>query len=169
MKLFNLLKIVGIVMGIFVMLPCELSATAVTSDSLSNLPAGLKPVNSPADGFGAALFQTIFALIFVLGIIYLGVWIMRKFMHKPVLNRNAIFTSLGDYYLDSKKKLSLVRIADRILILGVAENSINLILELDAKTDGKIVLENLQKSDQSKVNFQNILNQFRGKQNTNEN
>ncbi len=145
--------------------PLFLMAKPSESDTLNPLPIGLQPANAePSGGFGAALLQTIIALLFILGIIYLGVSLMRKFMNKPVLNQSQMFKSLGDYYLDSKKKLSLVQFEDRILILGITEHAVNLIIELDAQTDGKAFLDSLNKTQSSKISFENIFNQLRGKQ-----
>lgn len=151
---FTVLSISGILM-----------AAPAALDSVKTLSTGLQPVDTmPKSGFGAALFQSFLALLLVLGIIYLSVWLMRKLINKPVLNHSSVFKSLGDFHLDSKKKLSLVKIADRFFVLGVTEQSINLVTELDSETDGKRILESLENSESAKLNFQKILNQFSGKQ-----
>jgi flagellar biogenesis protein FliO len=50
---------------------------------------------------------------------------------------------LSSHYLGPKKSISIVRIADRILVLGISNESINLITELDESEVGDLNLESL--------------------------
>lgn len=97
---------------------------AARPDSLKS--ALLKePVISPL-----VYVKVVFLLIFVVMVIVFAVWAMKRL--SPQMGRdfhNGVMKILSSTWLGPKKALHLVQVADRIMLLGMTENSVNLITE----------------------------------------
>ncbi|OFZ21032.1 MAG: hypothetical protein A2X94_06790 [Bdellovibrionales bacterium GWB1_55_8] len=94
---------------------------------------GGKPLPSPFRVFGKLA-----AIIALLGAVAFG---FRKFLRgNPILNRLAkngigkkkMIEVLSNHYLGPKKSIAVVRVAGRTMVLGITEESINLITQLGA-------------------------------------
>lgn len=85
-------------------------------------------------GPASNLLQGIFALSFVLGLIFLVYYGIRKWGKKvPLLAGSSLGTILGRMHLERGTALHFVRTGGRVLIVGVNGNAVSLVADFDAK------------------------------------
>lgn len=105
------------------------------------------------------LTKVLFALGFVLFLMYFTYYLTRKFKIAKVLPSS--IKILQVYQLGTKEKLLIVEAANRCLLLGVTPNQINTLAELNC--------EQIKESSQTpteKVKFSDLLHKFsKGKKN----
>jgi flagellar biosynthetic protein FliO len=105
--------------------------------------------NAPADstasrsidglvGQGAAtmsILKMLAALAVVIALIYLAIYLLKKFMGRGRVGggKARVLEILETAYIDPKKSLSLVRVADKSVLIGVTDNQISMLTELDAQ------------------------------------
>jgi flagellar protein FliO/FliZ len=98
--------------------------------------------NSLYNGGSLALstFKMISALVVVLVCIYLGVYLLKKLMgrRRGINGQNGILQVLETTYVGPKKTVSLVRVADRSVLIGVTDSQISILTELDAEETSAI-------------------------------
>ncbi|HUN65403.1 MAG TPA: flagellar biosynthetic protein FliO [Bacteroidota bacterium] len=83
------------------------------------------------------LVKTMFSLAAVLGLMIAVVWIMKKTVYgRRQVNSSAVAIDvLGHRMLQPKRSIFVVRVADRILVLGVTEAGMERLTEIgDAET-----------------------------------
>ncbi|WP_243438803.1 flagellar biosynthetic protein FliO [Fundidesulfovibrio soli] len=96
---------------------------------------------------GGTVLQMALALALILGIILLGYWMLRRFGPRLGLGAMARPHGLrleGHMGLGPRKSLMVVRFAGKLLLLGVTDNSINLLSQTDCtdeSTDFKTALD----------------------------
>lgn len=75
------------------------------------------------------------ALVVVIICIYGGIWVLKKMTtRRHSGGRKAYMLEvLETAYIDPKKSLSLVRVADRSVLIGVTDNQISVLTELDTE------------------------------------
>ena len=113
----------------------------------------LNPIFDPT----AFLIRGIVSLILIVGLMLI--------IHKFLINRKFINTSknfrLIDFYtLEPRKNLYLIEVCNKILVVGVTENSMNMITEIDDK-DEITRLKISPFSDEKRVEFSKLI--FKGK------
>ncbi|MEW6014644.1 MAG: flagellar biosynthetic protein FliO [Candidatus Zixiibacteriota bacterium] len=83
------------------------------------------------------------AMIVVIGAIYGFLFLLRKMMGKRLSsNRNQRFLELLETtYIGQKKSISLVRFADRAILIGSSENNIAPLAELDSEETSRLLQE----------------------------
>ncbi|GAB6037803.1 hypothetical protein JCM15519_23620 [Fundidesulfovibrio butyratiphilus] len=99
-------------------------------------PAGA-PV-TPSLGLGGAAVQMTLAMLLILGVILLAYWMLRRFGPKFGLKRPGGAYGLrleGHLPLGPKKNIMVVRFLNKLLVLGVTEQSINVLTEVDQNDD----------------------------------
>ena len=87
---------------------------------------------------GGAAIQMAVALILVLAVILLAYWVLRRFGPRFGLGSKASAHGLRiESYLTlgPKKNIMVVRFLNRLLVLGVTDQSINLLTEVDASNE----------------------------------
>ncbi len=104
----------------------------VTADSTAYKPAGTSV------GSGAAtvsIIKMLAALVVVIGCIYLAIYLLKKLMGRRYTGnrKDHLLEILETAYIDPKKSLSLVRVADRSVLIGVTDNQISMLTELDSE------------------------------------
>lgn len=110
--------------------------TAPLANSSTMLLPTVKTLPQPS-GWGN-YFQAIGVLLLVLGILYMGVWTLKRlgklrgFGSK--LARDGL-TVEGQFHLGPKKTLVVVRFLNKRLLLGVTDHHINLLTEMEANHD----------------------------------
>ena len=84
--------------------------------------------------FGLAGLKVAGALCLLLGIIFVGLYLLKRFGPRAGLNlsTNGQLKVAGQVNLGPKKKLVMVRFLNKILLLGVTESSINVLSEAEA-------------------------------------
>ncbi len=80
-----------------------------------------------------SIIKMLAALAVVIGCIYLGIYLLKKLMSRRNRGGGAerILEILETAYIDPKKSLSLVRVADKSVLIGVTDNQISVLTELD--------------------------------------
>ena len=81
-----------------------------------------------------SLLKLVSALVVVIVCIYVGVYLLRRLMGKKYSGnrRNNILEVLETTYVAPKKSVSLLRVADKAVLVGTSENQISVLTELDA-------------------------------------
>ncbi|MEW6050488.1 MAG: flagellar biosynthetic protein FliO [Candidatus Zixiibacteriota bacterium] len=103
--------------------------TPVVDSSAASTSTGL--VGSAAATI--SILKMLAALAVVIGCIYLGIYLLKKLMGRRRRGGGAerILEILETAYIDPKKSLSLVRVADKSVLIGVTDNQISVLTELD--------------------------------------
>ena len=98
--------------------------------------AVFRPNEGPAcvqepPGIGDMIRRSVMALLVIIILICLVVYVLKKlFGIKTVVGGAAESNVLGRIYLDPRTSIFVVKIVDRIMIVGVAQNSIQLLSEI---------------------------------------
>lgn len=77
------------------------------------------------------------ALVIVIACIYLGIYLLKKLMGRKYggYSKDNLLQVIETTYVGPKKTVSLVRVADKAVLIGVTDNTISVLTELDeAKT-----------------------------------
>jgi len=127
------------------------------ADAVSPLAATAAAAPVSDYGLASVAAQMALVLLLLLGVILLAYYLLKKFGPKIGLGfpgRTDKLTFMGHLPLGPKKSLVMVRFLNRILVLGVTEQSINYITEAktdheDADTDFATALEKTARSDPS--------------------
>lgn len=98
-------------------------------------------VNNSSFSFIRNFIKMIFALLLILGLIYVIVKILGRKNH--TLQQSKVIENLGGIPLGQNKSIQLVRIGDQILVIGVGEN-IELLFELTDEKTIELIHENEQ-------------------------
>ena len=113
--------------------------TAATTDTLQAAPAATStPAYQPMIDSSTAtssIIKMITALGVVIVCIYVGIWLLKKLTNRRHSSGRKAFMLevLETAYIDPKKSLSLVRVADRSVLIGVTDNQISVLTELDTE------------------------------------
>ena len=127
------------------------STLGILTESASDNPNNEQAQNSPFESGSLALstIKMISALVVVVVCIYLGIFLLKKAMgrHHGINGKNNVLQVLETTYVGPKKTVSLIRVADRSVLVGVTDNQISVLTELDADetaaiTSEKVVSEN---------------------------
>lgn len=122
-------------------------AVAEVTESQPFLP-GLDVENETTTFVGSNLgsgwlqfLETLMVLGIVLVCICLVIWVIRRFAgHTPMLLDKRVGRVVGRLYLSPKNVIFLVHVADRILVVGTAQNAIECLAEItDPAAVGHIV------------------------------
>jgi flagellar biosynthetic protein FliO len=106
------------------------------------IPAPGQANNLPQPGLSVSslIFKMTVMLAFVLILIYLAVYLYKRVLApremRPGSGGSRAVRILGQIYLGSRKSLCLVEMADRILVIGVSQQTVNLITEI---TDARAI------------------------------
>lgn len=103
-----------------------------------------------------SMFKLVGALIVVIGCIYLGLFLLRKMMGRKYSgNRsNNIMEVLETTYIGPKKTVSLIRVANKSVLVGSTETQISVLTELDSQTTEEILAGISTEEEQE--NFKNM-------------
>jgi len=88
----------------------------------------------PSTGLGGAAIQMAIAMLLILGVILLAFWMLKRFGPRLGLGGRAAAHGLrfeGQLALGPKKSIMVVRFLNKLLVLGVTDQSINLLTEVD--------------------------------------
>lgn len=97
--------------------------------------------------------RTLFTLAILLGIFY-GIFRLYKFKRDIPAQSFSAVNNLYEYPLGNNQRLQIVEIAGRVMILGVSENSVQLVSEVtDKYTIDRIKLDCAEDSKQPRADF----------------
>jgi flagellar biosynthetic protein FliO len=89
---------------------------------------------SGISSFSGMIFRAIGSLIIVIGVMFIIIWLMRKFSSKNGLfgksEDEKIINVIAKSALNSKQAIYVVEVPERILILGVSGDNINILSEI---------------------------------------
>jgi len=107
-------------------------APAVDSTSAAAAPT-TTPVGGGAGSATLSIIKMLAALAVVIGCIYLAIYLLKKLMarRQQAGSADRILQILETAWIDPKKSLSLVRVADKAVLIGVTDNQISVLTELD--------------------------------------
>jgi len=118
----------------------NISVTASTAKETSvYLDNGYKAISNPQPVQGPGLLSTtinlIISLLFVIGIIYLVMIALKVFYVRAAipLKSEGIVKIIAKEYIDTKKTVYLIEVAERVLILGGTDDNISLLSEITDK------------------------------------
>jgi flagellar protein FliO/FliZ len=78
------------------------------------------------------------ALLLLLGVIFVAFYLLRRFgprLGLPMARKQGALTFEGQLSLGPRKSVVLVRFLNKVMVLGVTEQSINLLTEIDDDHD----------------------------------
>ena len=90
-----------------------------------------QPTPVPPPGMLSTSIRMILSLIVVLALIYLVVYILKRYSYPGVSGHSDLIKIVSFSYLRTKEMLYIVKVGEKLLLLGVTPNSINLITELE--------------------------------------
>lgn len=126
--------------------PCQL----VAQDSTTANPP--PPEINYDPGIALIMFKLFISLVIIIGLIYLTVFLLRKFSNRTFPNGNQLIEVVGKSCLTPKQSLFVVKLGLTYAVLGVSENSVNLIKELSPEE-----ADSLQQTQDKPKGFQNVL------------
>ncbi len=100
-----------------------------------------------------AIIKALIPLIFIVGLLYGVLFFVRKYSVSAKGKGSSLIKIkvLSSQMLMPKRYISVVRVEDKILVLGVSEHSISLLKEMDPKPDDS------EDNNYSQVNDQSFL------------
>ncbi|PWB68686.1 flagellar biosynthetic protein FliO [candidate division GN15 bacterium] len=141
-------------------------AQTAPADSIA---ASATPVYEPMTGkseAAASLIKMLVALAVVIVCIYVGIFLLKKLMAKRHTGHggNSLLEVIETAYIDPKKSLSLVRVADKSVLIGVTDNQISMLTELDSQHTQTVIQQtSQQRSDDGFMSMlRSASDKFRG-------
>ena len=139
---------------LFILLNLDSTTAGVVKDSLKTSYLQQSPISA------FTYIKVFFLLLLVVALILFAVWALKKIA--PQFNRSAgsgIFKVVASYYLAPKKSLYLVQLGNRLLLLGVTDDNINLLADFSDPADIQ-ELQNALAASKSEPAFATIFASF---------
>lgn len=91
----------------------------------------------PGPDLGAAWWNMTGGLVLLLGILLVAYWLLKRYGPKAGLSmfKRGGLTLEGQLALGPRRSIVLVRFLNKVMVLGVTENQINLLTEVDDQHD----------------------------------
>ena len=111
-------------------------------------------------GYSSSIFPSMLklvsALALVIACIYVALFLFKKLMGNKVSGnrKNNIMEVLETTYVGPKKTVSLIRVADKSVLVGTTESNISILTELDEEKTSSILKG--MKTESEKENFKNL-------------
>jgi flagellar protein FliO/FliZ len=93
-----------------------------------------------------SIVKMVSALLIVILSIYFCVFLLKKFMSRGYggARKDRLLEVIESTYVGPKKTVSLVRVADRSVLIGVTDQSISVLTELDSEKTASLVSVDVQ-------------------------
>jgi flagellar protein FliO/FliZ len=88
------------------------------------------PLHAEETGMAMTGVKTVFSLLLIIALMFGLAWAMKRYGPVARASRSTGLTVIGQVALNPKANLALVRAGKSILLLGVTQESINLIKDL---------------------------------------
>ena len=120
-----------------------------------------------------SIVKMVSALVIVVFCIYVGLLLLKRLTNSRYRGkgRDDLLEVIHTAYVGPKKMVSLVRVADRSVLVGITDQNISMLTELDAEETAEVLTQ--EPRDESAVNFSGVLRsagdkirRFRLKRNT---
>ncbi len=89
------------------------------------------PLNAAEGGMALTGLKTVFALALVIALMFTLAWALKRYGPLARARKSFGLSVIGQVALGSKANLALIRVGKSILLLGVTQDSINLLKDLD--------------------------------------
>jgi flagellar biosynthetic protein FliO len=139
------MKILRFLPGIFI-----LHSLSYAQDTLKTVPALPEIDYNP--GIISILFKLILSLVIIIGLIYLSIFMLKRFSNRTFSNSDGLVKIIAKSHLTPKQSLFIVKLGLSYAVLGVSESSVNLIKELAPEE-----VESLKQNSEKPKSFQNVL------------
>jgi len=111
--------------------------------------AGYLPYSDPtplgSGGLFGAIVRTIFSLAVVLGLLYVTLWLIRRFTGGAIgPSSEGAVRVVGRVYLSPKNVVYFLRLADELLVIGVSAGSISLLTSVKDERDIERIEDDLR-------------------------
>jgi len=114
--------------------PTVFAAAAIAMTSSVFGQEGVEPVPLPdvSDGLWPAMMKLAIAVIVIVALIYVSMIVMRKFTlgKSGILGGKGSLEVLERSYFAPKKFVCLMRVGEKVLLLGVSESNVNLVADV---------------------------------------
>ncbi|GAB4364588.1 MAG: hypothetical protein Kow0042_03290 [Calditrichia bacterium] len=108
------------------------------------------PATNPTQSLnmGWLLFKTILILLLIIALIFVLVYLMKRFVFAAQgRNRESNWIQvLGQVQIQPKKFLALVKVIDRVVLVGLTESSVQALAEFDDLNKIQPYLDSMKKS-----------------------
>ena len=127
-----------------------LSETGGTATISKDAPGAESDASFAVSTPVGSILKMVSALIVVLCAVYLGLYLLKRLMNARQGGRGGsqLLEVIQTTYVGPKKSLSLVRVADRAVLVGVTEQNISVLTELDAD-ETAVILANENSTEQT--------------------
>ncbi len=128
-------------------------------ESLSKDKGNILPGKEGSSSYSAVL-KMISALVIVIACIYLSMLLIKKGLGKKFSSNKEInvLEVLETTYLAPKKSVSLLRVADKSVLIGITDNQISVLTELGVEETAKLTAGvSTQIQTNQSTNFKNIM------------
>lgn len=105
------------------------------------------------------LLQTIFALAAVCGLAYVIFRVILPGL-QVIPNQNGMVRVVERVGLDAKRSLVVVEVAGKWIVLGVSDNGVNMVCELDAAEAQSVESEIVERRELQTLKFENLRSGF---------
>lgn len=149
------------------MLPSLTGATGSTLEGgYGEGPLGSDPVVPETPALLSLVLRTTGSIALVIALVFVFVYTMRKFLYARRYrgSREGLINVIGSSFLQPKKAIYVVRVMDRILVLGVTDARISLLCELsDVSAWGSSGISGEANESNSSRQFSEYLGSLLGK------
>ena len=137
------------------------------SDTTSAGNEGMFFTGGSNPNMGTLLLKTFGSFIAIIFLIFLVVYLMKKFYlgkKDPRVGSNQL-KHIGSLFVAPKKTVNLVKVGKKVIVLGVTENNINCLTELSEEEFDEVEIEQPVQNGGSFANQLNVvLNRFMKKE-----
>jgi len=131
--------------------------TAAAADSAASMT-----IPSVTETVLPSLTRIVFSLLIIVAIIYASVFLLKKLSGNRLGSgtRGKTIRVIEQTYLAPKKSVCLLKLADRAVLIGITDNTINMLTEISLDDLPEDITEAVTKQN---LNFQGFLNNATGK------
>ncbi|MFZ0389261.1 MAG: flagellar biosynthetic protein FliO [Calditrichia bacterium] len=133
------------------------AAAQVASDSAA------VPAANPASSLnmGWLFFKTMLILVFIIVLIFAAVFVLKKYVYgsSAASGKNEWIQVLASMQLQPKKQVSLLKVFNRILLVGITDNQMQTLAEFDDLSNIEPLLSSMKRNtaNRTQANFRGFL------------
>ena len=139
----------------------EVTAAPEANDSGGFLSYEQPTTTSPSRSFGSLMLRLVLSMAVILALIYGGLMLVRMLIRKTrkAPKSEKLIRIVDRAVLDQKRTIYLVKVIDRVLVVGVGANDIRTLAQIEDET----VVENVQDTEFTE-HLQSFLGRLAGRQ-----
>ena len=134
--------------------------TSLISQAVAATPAvaEMPQVGSNSSSFGGALWFTFVCLMLAAGLFVLLAWVIKK--NKYTASASANLQVLLQHPIGQNQHILIVKVLDRVLVLGQTTQQVSLLTELEPEEVAQIVQQTSKQNSQQNSPIENITSSF---------